>query len=429
MSSATNWNVQCTVAGKAVPVLSFDVTGGCYGSVGHAEIRTSLTALTGLGIDLYSLTASAAGVVQVYVYAWTGSAKQPTNQPLFGGEYVTTHYDLDGDTAEIRARDWAGVLVDQNRVLTTVGAGIEAVLQPLAIGKNPSAAGISNENQQLSQIVTSVAQEFSLIPVINLKGGPNPKIGTLYGASDQTFMPAPQSLWAILNQLARDTGNVAFVTPTKQLYFGIPGGMGTKLTFAYKQNPVPLGALACKQPHITHHPRRNATFRVLVISYDPARRQATLGQATAIGRNFAGQGGLSPGIYSGAQAQQANTSLASQKRGASVAQIPLYTFHVDGLSADQVNAKAASVATDISRREITTRHECDIVTAGVVPSQQMQFSGSGLAFLQNTSLYVSGYTHRFRMPQREHGSDNSGLTMDIQALSIPAEGLAAAEDG
>ena len=430
-TGTTSWSVRLTVAGQKIPVLAFDVTGGCYGSVGHATITTSAKALSGLGIDLFALTASAGGVVPVYLYAWTGTAADPTNQPIFGGEYVSTHFDIDQDTVEINARDWAGLLVDQKRVLTTVGAGVEAVLTPLAIGKNPTAAGVSNENQQLSQIATSIAREFGMTPVINLPGGANPKIGALYGASDQTFMPAPQSLWAIVNQLARDTGNVVFVTPTKQLYFGVPGGMGPQLTFSYDINPLAAGNIDCKNAHVAHHPRRNSTFRVLVISYDPARRQATLGQATAIGRNFAGQGGMAPGVYSGSQAAAANTSLASEKKGVSVTQIPLYTFHVDGLTADQTTTKAASIATDIAKREITLRHQCDIIPAGLVPSQKLQIVGGVKvpSFTSNVTFFVSGYTHRFRMPKVEHGSGDAGLITQVQSLNIPAEGIATAEDG
>ena len=213
---------------------------------------------------------------------------------IFGGEYLTTSWDMDADTAVLHARSWAGALADQKRILTKIGSAVSGALKPLAPGQ-VSAAGISNLNQTVGMIVSAIANEYGFTPVLNLSGANNPTIGTLYGSDDQAFMPVPQSLWSILNQLARDTGYVVYDTPTKQLVFGAPGAGLPTLAPSYKV-PARGAMVPVRNLQFMHQPRQNGTFRVLVISaYDPAKAQVAIGRASLSAANFAGQNGLTAG--------------------------------------------------------------------------------------------------------------------------------------
>lgn len=407
-----SFNVQ--VGGQQILPMRFSITGSSYGSVGHATIRTSLAFLQGAGIDLYSLTTSASGLTVVTVDAMLGGG----SARIFGGEYLSCTWDMDNDCVDIHARSWAGVLVDQKRVLTKIGNAIQAVLAPLIPGQVTN-AGISNQNQKLSNIVTSIADEFGFTPVLHLSNG-DPTIGTLYGSTDQSFMPVPQSLWSILNQLARDTGYVVYDTPNKELVFGLPGVGEDPLYISYKQsfeNYAPA-----KRVHLEHHPRRNSTFRVLVISYDPSTRQMAIGRANYVGRNFANSNGLTSGLSSGAAASSNDAKLNKLNQGTGA--VPLYTFHHDGLTLTQATDLAAAIATDIAKRELIISVMIDGYPAAT-PTQQVQLAGQLPSEFTGATFYVSGYTHTFVMPsERHHGSDTGGWWTEIKALNIPTEALA-----
>jgi hypothetical protein len=300
-----------TIGGTALPVTQFNMTGGAFGTVGHLTVKTTQTMLDQCKLDLFGMTSGAPAFVEVIltVTEQYGASprggifggytqKQSATARIFGGEYTRTVYSLDDDVVEIHARDYAGVLVDQKRILTKIAKAVEQILQPLAPGR-VSVAGISNENQTVANIVTSIANEFGFNPVLNLSSDSrNPTVGTLYGSSDQSFLQVPQSLWSILNSLARDTGYDCYVTPSKDLVFGEPGAGLTPLTLTFNVAPQD-GQLPCRNAKIEHHPRRNSTFRVLVISYDPTKAQATIGRATYIAGNFAGQHGLAAGLSVG----------------------------------------------------------------------------------------------------------------------------------
>lgn len=433
-----------TVNNTVVPFTRFRMTGGAYGSVGHVSIDTSFTMLQQMGIDLFSITSGSPGFVEVdiavkqvsqspsqaggYGTGGTTAGQSQTSTRIFGGEYVRTDYDFDQDLVHIHARDWAGVLVDQKRILTKIGKAVEKVLAPLAPGR-VTVAGISNENQQIGNIVNSIATEFGFNAILNLTNG-NPTVGTLYGSADQSFITVPQSLWSILNQLARDTGYDVYVTPTKDLVFGEPGAGLDTIRLSWNVGPG-QGQLPCRDLRIEHHPRRNSTFRVLVISYDPTKAQATLGRATYVGANYAGQHGLTAGMSVGGAAVSADKNILALQQGGvklSVAQIPLYTFHVEGLSADQANVRAESIATDIAKRELILS-TCVDGMSSVLPTQKIQLSGDLPSEFTNSTYYVSGYEQVFVMPDPRQHSHDAGWTTRVTALNIPTEALAKGDEG
>lgn len=441
-----NLTFTVTIGGYTVPFDKFSMTGGAYGTVGHVTITTSYTILQQANLDLFALTSGSPGFIEVdiavqqtpltrpSVGGFGGGAPVATSSSsttrIFGGEYLRTDWDLDTDAVTIHARDWAGVLVDQKRILTKIGKAVEQVLAPLAPGR-VTVAGISNENQKISNIIQSICTEFGFTPVLNLSSsGLNPTVGTLYGSADQSFITIPQSLWTIINQLARDTGYDVYVTPTKQLVFGEPGvGLDT-IQLAWNVSPG-QGQLPCRNLTIEHHPRRNSTFRVLVISYDPTKAQTTLGRATYIGNAYAGQHGLTAGLNVGQAAVTADANiLALQKGGSSIGstQIPLYAFNLDGLDASQANLKAQSIATDIAKRELIIHTVVDGLPS-ILPTQMIQLSGDMPAEFSQPTYYVSGYEQTFTLPDPKSHRHDSGWITKITAINIPTEGLATGQEG
>lgn len=434
-------NFVVMIGGHVVPASKFTIVGGAYGSVGHLTLTTTFTMLYDIKLNIFELTSGSPGLVEVSVDVqqlytpppstggYDGSPRTSRGvgaiKRIFGGEYLRTEYSLDNDTVTITARDWAGVLVDQKRVLTKIGKAIQQVLAPLVPGR-VTVQGISNENQKVSQIINSIADEFGFKAVLHLSDdGRDPTVGTLYGSQDQSFITVPQSLWTILNQLARDTGYDVYVTPARELVFGEPGvGLDT-LNFSW--NVVPQsGQYPCKQLRLEHHPRRNSTFRCLVISYDPTKAQTTLGRATYIGANYAGQHGITAGLSTGQAAVTTDANIAALRL--SVSQIPLYTFHIDGLTTEQATLKAQSIAMDIAKKQLILRFTIDGIPY-VLPTQMVRLNGDMPKIFSEPIYYISGYEQEFTMPgASSHGGD-SGWTTRITALNIPTEGLAKGEEG
>ena len=412
---------QVTVGGTVVPAYRADATGSAYGSVGSAHITTSIAAIDANGIDLYALT-SGSGQTEVDISVAVGSGAVTR---LFGGEYLTTTWDMDADTAVIHARSWAGALADQKRILTKIGSAVESALNPLAPGQ-VSAAGISNLNQTVGMIVTAIATEYGFTPVLNLSSSNNPTIGTLYGSDDQAFMPVPQSLWSILNQLARDTGYVVYDTPTKQLVFGTPGAGLPTLAPSYKV-PAQGAAFPVRALKFTHQPRQNGTFRVLVIAYDPAKAQVAIGRASYVGANFAGQNGLTAGLATGTSAITADAALATINANGSTT-VPLYTFHFDGLSQAQADTQAGAIANDIAKREVIASFECDGLP-GIEQSQMAQFSGQIPSGFGGTTFYASGFSHTIVQPKAKQRDAQAGFLTRVKMLNVPSEALAAETAG
>lgn len=435
-----------TVGGYIMPFTKFNMTGGAYGSVGHVTITTSFTALKDINLDLFVLTSGSPSFVEVDIAVQQqqpgqqggGYVAQPPAPPssasastrIFGGEYLRTEFDLDADTVTIHARDWAGVLVDQKRILTKIGKAVQQVVAPLAPGR-VTVAGISNENQKVGNIISSICAEFGFTPVLNLSsGGRNPTVGTLYGSADQSFITIPQSLWTIINQLARDTGYDCYVTPKKELVFGEPGAGLDTLQLVWNTTPQ-QGQIPCRNTHIEHHPRRNSTFRVLVISYDPTKSQSTLGRATYIGSAYGGQHGLKAGMNTGQDAITADKNiLALQSAGANLgtSQIPLYSFNLDGLSADQATLRAQAIATDIAKRELILTTTVDGLPS-VLPTQMIRLFGDVPAEFSDPTFYVSAYTQIFSLPQAGSHHAEGGWVTHLTALNIPTEGLAKGAEG
>ena len=409
--SFTPW---ATISGTKIPLESFNLTNGAYGSTGRGSLVTSIIALEALNINLIQLASAKASEVEVDVYM-----QQGTNSPvkIFGGEFISSSWDYDQGTVEVHMRDWAGVLIDQKKVLLNVAQDAATVVAPLEPGASESFS-ISSQNQTLSQLVTAIANLYSLTPVLNLQTANNPTIGQIYGNDDTIYTPVPQSLWTILTHLALDTGYEIYTTPSKQLVFGTPGAGLPTTTLNYNTAVIPKKSLACNKLTLSHNPRRNSTFRVLVISYDPGKAQATLGRADYIGADIAGAAGLSAGLVSGASVVNTDATLA--KLESQLGKIPLYSFHVDGLTAAQAQTKATAIATDIAKREFMMSVEIDGLST-LLPTQMLKLTGNvDPAFLGQT-YYCTSYTHSFKMPKSGKSLDD-GYSTTIQALNFPISG-------
>jgi hypothetical protein len=375
MALSATITVECQIKGQVFTPYHYTITAGAHGAGGSCDIFTSIEALKKAGVNLISLAEDAPESLPVDIYV---TIDQDRNH-LFGGEYVKATWDYDAAAVHVHCRDWTGVLMDEKRVLTK-GSGVET------------------QNQSLSQIVTSIAKEYGLTPVLHLQSGGSDSgstiQGTQFGSTDRTYMPRAQTAWATLTQLAKANGYEVHTTPDKELVFGEPGAGLPTLILAYQVTPpLPSGNFAIKQLRVEHNPRRNKSFKVLVQSYDPSTAKITKGTSTVIGTNLAsGDETVNSGQWSSTDAASINSSLSSAKK-----KIPTYTFRVDGLTADQAQARADAIATDIAKRELIVSGENDGIP-GIQLMQKMSLTGPTIEteFAAHT-YWVNSFTHEMSM--------------------------------
>jgi len=398
------------IGGQQVPTNSYKQTGGAYGSTGSLLSTTSLTAMAAAGVDLVALSIANPGSlpVDLYVTDQDGNTTHP-----FSGEYLDGDFDYTTDAVSVHARDWSGPLVDQKRALTTLLSGSSGELSP-----EQANSGVSTQNQTLTNIVTQIAQQFSLTPDVRLNSNisnSNADYGAIFGDSTDTILTAvPQSLWGVLTRLARQTGNVVYVTPEKHLVFGEAGAGLETLQFTWRQNLPALNSLPLMKLKFHHNPRRNLTFKVMVKSYDPTVLQLTSGQAFVIGSNYSpdGTSTVSAGAWGGAEASQISAAIGSSKKNA----IPVYVFHVDGLTASQAQSRAEAIANDIAKRELIATCTGDYLP-DVQPSQQAQIRGLINPQFASHTYFVTAFTHSFTM-----GKDEGELETTLTMLDRQPEG-------
>lgn len=419
-------DVHFMVGDQSIPVSYFEVVSGSYGSVGHAAAHTSRALVEAAGIDLVAIAGSAP-LVPVAVFAETPTVP---HTKIFDGDLLSTEWDMDADQIVVHARDHAGVFVDQKRILARDAGAITAALNPLSPGQQLSPTGVSTVNRKISQVVTDIAQQFGYTPVLNMGSGTDVLTGALYGSSDHTYMTIPQNLWSILNTLARDSGNEVYTTPDRKLVFGEPGAGLKRLQFTWnvQTGTLQTDSMPCARLQVTHNPRRNGSFRVLVFSYDPARATSTVGRATVVAQDLSTPS-LPIGTSTGAAATQADKQLLDNAKTTSggsasdLSHVQLYTFHWDGLTNDDANARAAAIAADIQKRLLLLRCTIDGLPT-LSPTQPFQVQGKFPQQFAGNTWYVNGYTHRFVMPSPRSHQGWSGFTTDIHALDLPSVALA-----
>ena len=414
LTTATPVFAACSFGGQILPITAFTVSGGAYGTTGRANFRTSITALKALNINLYDLSVSSGPSVEVLAYANYGNNTQPAR--IFGGEYLNTTWSYEDDLVEIAARDYLGVLVDQHRLPTRLN---KALIQWANVGQSANSFGVEIQNQLLSSVVEAIANEFGLTPIVQLNS--NPILGIQYGSVDRVFTTVPQNLYTILQTLALNSGYETFGTPKKQLYFGLPGIGQNVLNVAYKvgtqqltnsnTRPTPV---PCKNIEIEHQPRRNATFSVIVISQDFAKAKPTKGYATVVAPGIPS---FTAGIHSGPDAISTNQALRTKGL-----QVPLYTFHEEGLTADQTSAKAAAIAMDIAKRAVIVSFDIDGYI-DMLPTKQVKLLGDVDAAFAAMDFYVTAYQHTFTMPSGRGGGGGGGFKTHVKSWNVAEAAL------
>lgn len=384
-----------TIAGHNIPAFRGKVSIGSYGQLGTAEVHTSLAALKAQKIDFPALSSANNLPVNVSL----------NGKRIFGGTYMYGYYTPHNDEAHLVCRDYAGALFDSKR----------------------SIAELNIQNQHVSDLVQQICQQFGdgLTAQINIQN--DPLVGTILndGAVSVTY---PQSMWQLLNFLARQVGASIYTTEDQILVFESQIAGAANTVYTWRARPDQLGlflgpatgtnsARPIKDLEFLHQPARNRNFSVVVVSHHQQTCVQTVSTVTVAGQNIQNVApkSIPAGYYSGQFGKTLSNILNTKGNG-----IPIYLFNESGLTPAQCQDRAQSIAQNIARRLLVVTLLVD-GNQDIKPLQQIQIGeaiqGDLLGFADQ-ALYISGVDHHFDMPQGEDLSE-AGFWTTIKALTVP----------
>lgn len=380
------------INGLDVKCLGWTVKVGSYGSIGSATLKTTYQQLDESGIDIESFEGGETVEIRVRMDA-------SEDILIFGGIFNDDDVNLDASEVSLNCLDHAAVLVDTKTVFNDKGS---------------SPSGIARK----------FAEKYGFEPVIT-DSPAGVVAGTLLGAS--TTKPSSQPIWTLLQTLARSIGFECHVTPDKKLVFG-PGGDAGTFQFKYKANQYDTALSAVWGLRRKRNPRRNKTFQVRVYSYDHRRRQLTTGTAVAVGKEQTQQVGaatvnnptVSPGQNRFIRAGIYSAGAGSAVRAQLPEGIPVYAYHINGLTPAQANERALAIAHDIAKREVIFSGSVNGLPS-LIPESQLELIEANPGELRGFAgrpLTVTQIEHQMTMPQ---GVGSGGFSTNFVANNLPPE--------
>jgi hypothetical protein len=397
---------QAKVNGKAVDVSGWTVKLGSFGSVDAATIETDVEKLKAAGVDLVALaekppTDPATGLPAfVTIEIWAAPAGSSTPIQRFGGDLDYDDWNFDKDNVKLSARGYAGRLMDAKVVL----------------------AADAYRNKTCSQTATIIAKKYGLgIGKIQLSIPGDPVMGFLYEHGDLTRPNLPRYDWDVLVFLAQQVGGVqVFVDFQKNLVFRQTPPVPAPRILTWKPPPGSK-ATPVRNLQIDHITRRNKTFQVRVMSYDPKTTKLTLGDAVNVDDDADAQilvdSGTTPskGVFVGSAAGQVRVRLGKSLNGK-----PVYSFYYHGLDSQHASDLAESLALTIWSRSLIVSGEID-GDPTLTPQMQIQLVENHKGDLQGFAgkkLSLSSVEDRYELPQGGDGESGGYLT-SFTALFLP----------
>lgn len=402
-----------TFNGKEFKFYSWECTRPAYGSVGTFSIVTSLQYLRESQVDIYTPALETITPIPIQIFA---TDQYGNNDVLiFGGEFDKAEYNLLADEVTLTGRDWAGYLMDAKVTL------VDQTAIPFSGGSAPVAAtsGIGSfniTNQTTASFLKQLASAYGFKLQLDDTYLSTTPIGAL-AKGFNVLNTTPRPVWDILVFLARTAsipGTVPYevmMLPSKTLYFG-PVLSQPLITLSWNRSAAYYAKLKnIEYPlmslEITHQPRRNSTFGIVVLSYNASVVERSYGNiiynntANWYANNTSWQavGASSPGFTIGKNPYGASNLLGDLGR-------PIYVFRIkQGLNATQAVNAAWHEALDIAKKEIIVEGVIDGL-ATLLPLQGFQLDGTDSDLLKfNKSggaprtFYISHVAHQFTVPQ------------------------------
>ncbi len=410
------------IDGKHLPIWEFTVTMGAYGTVGTFSATTDIEALNTAKIDLYveSLATKKPFLpVQIYVSDQYGN----TNYLLFGGEYDRSEWEMLEDTVTLTGRDWAGILVDTKVTLQDQSMYFNTQASNSVPTLNLGDLDFTVNNLTIYQFYEKVASIFGFTLDIN-QAELWPKPLGVQVQEYHVFSGSPKPLWDIMVFLAR-IGGVSeplevFITPDKVIHLQ-PVSTTETLNVSWKlpSSQISKGTFPLMNLRITHEPRRNATFAVVVLSYHYAAVHSQwAGIMYANTENFNKNqanyqkydvGG--PGWTVG-QGPWASGNLMNDLGK------PVYVFREkQGMNKSTAYQQAFAMVADLAKREIIIEGTIDGY-APLLPMTKITLTGKSLMGFEVRTYYANTVEHHFSLPD-ETGDNDSGFTTHFKAWTLP----------
>lgn len=390
MKRARKLNSSIVLDGKEIPVLNWRASLGSQGSLGTASATTSIALLRYAGINLVTAAQKKDGA-SFDIYA----GFEGDYQHIFGGVMDSVRLDMKADTVTLEGRDHGANLVDARMTISK----------------------IKYKNKKVSEIVKQIAEEHDLeadVEETDMMAG-------IEMWDSHAYIPHSQPWWSVIQSLAQQVGFEAKITPDKKLYFGPPGADSSNtFTVTWGAGPDESPEHPLIDCEIFFSPRRNKSFEVRVLSYHPQRAEMISGNGTPQDVENAQGGGQKSGTTAmGTSKGRAVKNFKGGRSSSKPSKKPVFTYHMDGLSAEQAMTKAQAIADDLAKRQVVIT-----CTAEGIPDlkihSKIKLRGSRIDMMgfDSREYVVTGVNHTYNMPQE--GGNDGGLQTELIAAS-PAE--------
>jgi hypothetical protein len=373
-------------------VESMTVTQGSYGSIGTATLSTTISGNSGLASNIG--TAARRGPVSAQVMGTVTS--DPTGlktwavTPLFTGNYDDGDYALESNQFEMHFRDLGSVLM-------------ERTVQPAQSFPNLTIAGYIE--QLILQAGFQQGQIVYIDPCEDQAG--NPLLTGSFFDSQHTLAITKQSVWGIIQKLAKLTGNVCFFTALGEFYFGPRSTEQTLGRVRRTLNFSLNGPSDLKHIAIKHQPYKHAAFVAQVASHNRNTGLVTQSAVEYLNNDVAtdlyGSGGLG-GLRTGKTVPQFLSGLNG---------IPTYGIFVEGKQQNEIQRQALSQAREIQSQEIVVKGTL-IGTAQIDVGDPLAFAGTSLPFVDGFPFTATSVTYKFDI-------NGDGLLCDFVAWQEDAQ--------
>lgn len=422
-----------------VPLETFDITLGAYGSVGRFTCTTAISALASYGWGPHNLLGVEIENSQPYladgspsypIKLYTTGAYDGKLYLAFTGDIDELSWNFDNDKLTITGRDYAGRLLDWKAVLTPKWVNmnyyqfVQAIFQGIKIP--PTKYHIATQasvNDSLGNILYGLGNEAGQVGKVSY-GYAHSGLPT-----ETSYFSLPEDMWNLLTLVSRAIGFIVTVHTDGTFYVGPQGGdaavnYGTR-TFTWFAPEGTPNVTPVRHLVINHGPRQYGTFVVRGFSYHPPSVQVT--KAVAVG--LAGSTNATQVSIPALAKQQLTAGVYKSGQIAAAVEDgkPNYFFYYHGQTQTQVERDTLGIAFDIARHLYIVEGEIDgdpslQVTTPILLSDM---SGGNLQGYTTKPLTIAGINHMFDMS----GGEDGGFVTRFRAWYEPPVGTLPAEPG
>lgn len=360
------------IEGQQLPILSFDVNESIQAEFTTAEFTSSIVAFKAAGIQ----PPKKGDTVDIYA-GFDGQVDR-----YFSGVIDDCRFKWGKDRVEIEARDLGAVLSQSKMVMSKY----------------------QYKNQTIGKIVKQIAEDFGLQAEID-----DPGIMAGSEQHDQYhYLPNADNPWTLIQNLARQCGYHARVTKDHVLQFkSLDQDEGSVSVYWFPDAQSQQTKILRDDFETDLQLSRSGDVKVKVYSWLPTKKEKITAEATATAENPSGGSNKKNAVVGSETKKKSKRVRSSSKK----TETPTIVIRRPGLTQEQADALAKSVAKDVSKRQIIVTGSVEL-DQDITVQKKLKIKIGGMDILGFDSIdYIIGEAH--------HQLSDSGMFSTFKALLRP----------